>query len=429
MPGFQDLGGLLRAVSTIGGGAGPQRRRELFSANKRAESQQAQEAEQAKLTRLQQLSDNIRAEILKNPDAPNRPAMESSLGEINNLIEQNGGIINAAPVAAATPKPVDPTKLTPEASTRIRAALEKELEAIPPEQRQGVSSDQFQDVREFRKAVLGLKKPRDQKTASSSSTERLIDRKLALQFKENRTEREEAELNAVDNALGSKRVSFKTNEKGEVVVVRPDGTAEVARDEGGNVIQSLEGVREDRLQDAQVARNKKDLETVFGNRSKDDLKFLKDTRDFNTKTGRQSVSDERVLRTFTRTLPGVGAEVAQGDLQRIGDLKGVPEAVVVGVKAILEGSTLPPEIRKAMLFAIETARGNRARNVSTVVGELGERAQELGIDNFDPIGAEKGQQFNPIDATEFKDESEFKSNVKVGEWFLNSDGRLLQRKR
>ena len=78
-------------------------------------------------------------------------------------------------------------------------------------------------------------------TTSSSSIERRIDRKLELQFTENRSPEEEAEFQELERSLRSNRISFVKNAQGGMNVVDAGGLVIAAVDADGNPVQTLSG--------------------------------------------------------------------------------------------------------------------------------------------------------------------------------------------
>jgi hypothetical protein len=262
----------------------------------------------------------------------------------------------------------------------------------------------------------------------SSSSERLIARATELQIKESKGTITPEETIELDNTLPSvtgKRVFKTVQEDGSVAFTDNRGRVKEVLLPNGEPLQDIRGISEERQKNSSIRLNQQSLNSTLKSMVGSDIDFVKDTRRVNLNTGRESVDDTRLTFMFARTLPGVGKEIAQGDLERLADTSSIPEGIAVAIKGVLTGKTLPADVRDSFKRTIVLERAIRAEQVRKTITDLNTQATNTDTP-WNPVGMAVGSDLNPHVLNDKMTVDDIKDMVKDGQWFIDTDGSLIQ---
>jgi len=279
---------------------------------------------------------------------------------------------------------------------------------------------------------------------TGSGAERLIASQLKLEnkkLKEELTEEEKIQLRVLQAYNQGKRITYKTDEFGNVSRMTAAGEVTKVRNEDGTPFVSLSKVTEDRNQQTATRANQSalnsTLETVAGN----DIDFVKQTRMLSITTDRQSVDNNRLLYLYARTLPGTKRGITQQDLIRISELSNLPENISTAFKSIIAGQTIPDDVKDSMILTIKTDAAIKASQIQKDITSLKIQAKQTDT-LWNPVGISEGSDLNPHvlessypstsgdrDQTLEERNIFLKKLIKPGDFYIDLDGQYKQRPR
>tara|TARA_R110000803_G_scaffold60838_1_gene120332 strand:- start:4171 stop:5463 length:1293 start_codon:yes stop_codon:yes gene_type:complete len=262
---------------------------------------------------------------------------------------------------------------------------------------------------------------------STSGEERINKLITKLRIKERDgtiTPDEKIELTTILQPRESKRFSSTTTDDGSKWVYGADGVAVQVKG-AGDALVTLDIIKERRHRKTAEANNKNQLNVRFDERTKPDIRFIKNTQALATPTGRESIDDLQLTYMFADLLDP-GSDIAQGDLGKIADTAGfLDEKIKAGLRGIAAGQTvLDPDVRKNMEKSIKLARAVKARNIREVIKSLKKEASDVGMVEFTPIGAPEGSEFNPFSMVDMSDKEI--RELKGGSWIIDEDDNQLK---
>lgn len=265
---------------------------------------------------------------------------------------------------------------------------------------------------------------------SDSAVERTGSRLLELRntkLQRELTPEEQNEEDILSFIVEGKRFSKLVDIEGNISVFGADGKSTPVLDKNGNQMVDIAQVKETRQKASAVSNNQKALTDTLNNVAGEDIDFVRQTKGINTDSGRESVDDTRLVFMFARTLPGVGKDIAQGDLERLSEIPGLPENIITGIKGLIAGKTLPEDVRASLKQRIIVDRSMRADFVRETISGLEKQAANTNTPDWTPPGMPKGSEFYPIKLDEGMTNEELRNTVQPGQWFIDVDGVLKQR--